>query len=714
MKRFLPLHVRRWPSGLLIGLVWLGFPGGANSPALAAEESNPSTPWNNTEDYPPPDHGSCTYFGSLSEGHLNYGTGTDLSAMQQRTWQTAKAMSFIPLSSSRQQLITRAQALTISSGACSGIDDCISKTAQAAGVPLTYLTTDQEFLRRVRLDLTGRIPSSQEVIEFLADNSLDKREQLVDRLLDSPEWVANWALYFGDHFRNTRITAQVNRYADSRDSLHMFFVESLKQNKSYNQMAGEMISSQGTSDGRTYPSQYSSYSQFQQVYGNRVTNPVRPSGVSYIVGGRTTGGPVQDTYDALAFITSRDFLGISLMECILCHDGQGHLDALSIWGANAKRLEGWQLASYFSDIPRYQTWKIPARLLPLNPQTGRRVRANYYTINDLAKGVVQRTGGGDTAGEYLAQTSGGNRPDRLHQSQYVSPAYPFQSTAQVNTSLRLREQLADHLTSDPQFSRAAVNYIWKQFFSRGIVEPADQFDLARQDPGQPPPAPWTVQPSHPELLTWLAQGFVDNGYNLKWLMRTITTSQTYQLSSRYEGIFNPLFEKYFVRHQVKRLTAEQVYDAVHLAGGLAYSYWISNTYRNLKFATDFPDVVGVPPGSSSFHENIRMFLQSFTPGDRAETLRSSDNSPLQLLNLMNNPFVMAQINPKIGQGTLWDSLEMPEDALVRNLYLNVLGRHPTAEESSFATNYLKSGERADRASNLMWALFNRTDFYFNY
>ena len=101
---------------------------------------------------------------------------------------------------------------------CSDIDDCIRKTAEAAGVPLADRTTDTEFLRRVRLDLTGRIPTRDEILTFLQDPSGTKRDDLVDRLLSSSEWADRWAMFFGDLFRNTKTTAQVLRYSDGRDS----------------------------------------------------------------------------------------------------------------------------------------------------------------------------------------------------------------------------------------------------------------------------------------------------------------------------------------------------------------------------------------------------------------------------------------------------------------------------------------------------------------
>ena len=81
---------------------------------------------------------------------------------------------------------------------------------------------------------------------------------------------------------------------------------------------------------------------------------------------------------------------------------------------------------------------------------------------------------------------------------------------------------------------------------------------------------------------------------------------------------------------------------------------------------------------------------------------------------MNNRFVLNRLNRNYQASTLGQSLTMADDALVANMYLSVLSRPPTEEETAFAVNYLQGGNRRDRATNLMWALFNKTDFYFNY
>ena len=123
------------------------------------------------------------------------------------------------------------------------------------------------------------------------------------------------------------------------------------------------------------------------------------------------------------------------------------------------------------------------------------------------------------------------------------------------------------LTENPQFARATVNLIWAELMGVGIVDPPLDFDLARLDPANPPPAPWTIQPSHPELLEALAKDFREHNYDLRRLIRLIVTSSTYQLSSRFDGEWKAAYAPYFARHFVSRLPAEAIADAISQATG---------------------------------------------------------------------------------------------------------------------------------------------------
>jgi hypothetical protein len=140
-----------------------------------------------------------------------------------------------------------------------------------------------------------------------------------------------------------------------------------------------------------------------------------------------------------------------------------------------------------------------------------------------------------------------------------------------------REAYARMLTEDPQFARATVNLIWAELIGVGIVDPPLDFDPARLDPAKPPPAPWTIQPSHPELLEALAKDFREHNYDLRRLIRLIVTSSTYQLSSHFDGEWKAAYAPYFARHFVRRLPAETIADAISQATGIFPSISINDT-----------------------------------------------------------------------------------------------------------------------------------------
>jgi hypothetical protein len=258
-----------------------------------------------------------------------------------------------------------------------------------------------------------------------------------------------------------------------------------------------MLTANGPNDGRNYPAEFSSYEQYQNLTGDYENNPVTPTPASYMVGGRVVGGPIHDTYDGMAVNLARDFLGLGHVDCILCHDGKGHLDSLSVWGAKTKRLEGWQLAAFFS-----QTALTRPRITP-PAGGGAAVQPRWWVVGEP-----------DRARPYRLNTTTGNRPTRQPGSagglDVVTPVYPFGGGAPQGGE-NYRQALAKALTADPQFARAIVNYVWKAFFSRGLVEPVDQLDLARLDSSHPPPAPWEIQSPHVDLLNALAKSFADRG-----------------------------------------------------------------------------------------------------------------------------------------------------------------------------------------------------------
>ncbi len=176
------------------------------------------------------------------------------------------------------------------------IDEHIFGQIEAVGIEAASLSSDTEFLRRVMLDLTGRIPSRDQVLNFVNDPNSGKRNALIDSLVTSPEYADKWTMFFGDLLKLNGAASNVNRYTQGRDAFYLYLKDSISLNKPYDQLVREML----TADGDNH------------------TN----GAVNYLVGGRIPMGPVQDTYDGQAAQVASMFLGVQVVDCLLCHDGQ--------------------------------------------------------------------------------------------------------------------------------------------------------------------------------------------------------------------------------------------------------------------------------------------------------------------------------------------------------------------------------------------------------
>jgi hypothetical protein len=421
----------------------------------------------------------------------------------------------------------------------------------------------------------------------------------------------------------------------------------------------------------------------------------------FLVGSIVTGGPTQDIMDQMTADTFDTFLGVTHVNCLLCHNGRGHLDSLSLWATGTTRYQAWQLAGFLSHTGATRVVPDPAN----NPNVF------YYSLQDNIKNFTA---------DYTLNTTTGNRPVRVSSTPNckagqpcytVPPQYIFNGGA-PKPGENYRVALARNITGDFQFARAAVNYVWAAFFGRGIVDPPDTFDPARLDPDNPPPAPWTLQPSNPRLLNALAQHFIDSGFNVKSLMREIATSDTYQLSSRYNGEWSAEYEPYFARKFVRRLWGEEIHDAVVDSSASYPSYsvrgWTELGLGKIQYAMQFPDVLNVEGTTDAF-------LDSFLRGNRDDQPRKSEGSILQALNLMNSTIIESRL-ALVGNQLVPKVLGLNNTDAVNRLYLTILSRYPSDDERSKALASLPAATSARNLAmqDLAWSLCNKVDFVFNY
>jgi hypothetical protein len=322
--------------------------------------------------------------------------------------------------------------------------------------------------------------------------------------------------------------------------------------------------------------------------------------------------------------------------------------------------------------------------------------------------LFDRNIGGYTSATFPDQP--GSRPAR-----YGGPYQPvYIYSGQAPQTSAWRDEIARLVTTDRQFARATVNYLWARFFNRGIVDPPDNWDFSRIDPNSPPPADWPLQVSHPELLDALADYFVSQNYSLKAVMRLIVQSNAYQLSSRYDKPWQPVYAVYFAKHLPRRLTAEELYDAVITATGTETAMLVDG-FPPLFYAAQLPD-----PTEPRNDGTIRNLLSILGRGDRFLIDRQNEPSVMRTLTMLNDyQFVIRTL---IGQGSV-DSASsrlarlavsnISEDQAIQQVFLATLGHPPTAQDLKTISGSRK-GTRESWLSDVQWALLNRIDFLFNY
>jgi hypothetical protein len=265
------------------------------------------------------------------------------------------------------------------------------------------------------------------------------------------------------------------------------------------------------------------------------------------------------------------------------------------------------------------------------------------------------------------------------------------------------------ITSHIQFARATVNAIWAELFGVGIVDPPLGFDLARYGADVKPPAPWMPQTIHPELLEALAKDFQAHGFDLRYLIRLMVTSSAYQLSHRIEGPWKPEYASYFARRLIRRLPAEQVWDAVCQGTGVFNEMNRGDFGEKVKYVmqTVSPEDLG---------PKLFDALASFGLDDRLLGVRSLGSSMVQASILMNSTLVKEKIRIQEGSRlhSLWN-VEPPKNnaEIVEELFLATLARFPTKAESEFGARLLAE-HHAQGSEDLLWVLLNKAEFVLNY
>ena len=537
------------------------------------------------------------------------------------------------------------------------IDEHIFGRMQRAGVRHAGLAGDEEFARRAWLDATGRIPPPEALVKFVAGSDPGKRDKLIDQLLGSDEYIDRWTYYFEDLFRAG------GRMGFGLNLFHYWTREWLRLDRPYNDVVSDLVSQGGKTSFSLPGGLY-----FARDFVKAKDDPTEPDAHDLV------NNP--DTIDEFTITYGKVFLGMNF-SCISCHDGKHHLEKVNLFLTGKTRENFFQQAGFYGRTRQIMNWENSNQ-------------ANQeYTVDDESPGYDTKSmsilrvprSGGDSAPAFILT---GEKP---------KPGEHW------------RDALARMMTSHIQFGRAYTNRIWAELMGFGIVEPIEDFDLARYNPKGPVPNGLTKQASNPELLDAMAKDFMSHNYSVRHFLKTVMKSSAYQLSSRYDGEWKDEYAPYYARRFVRLLDAAQLHDAISVATAKPGAF--SSGKERMPMVTQVSD-----PGKAS--GDVKNFMRIFGQSNRDDMPKHVPPSSLQAMMLMQSKIVTERVAAK-GSSRVDQLLKenLTDAELVEELYVGTVSRKPSPKEAEIALRTIAK-DRQRGAENLQWALINSPEFVFNY
>jgi len=566
----------------------------------------------------------------------------------------------------------------------SDVDRFVLAKLSAAGLTLSEPADRRALLRRVSLDLTGLPPTPDEIQAFLQDESPNAFATVVDRLLNSPHYGERWGRHWLD----------VARYADSNGldeniahgnawRYRDYVVASFNADKPWDRFLTEQIA------GDLLP-----VDESQAGWRERRNEQLIATG--FLALGPKVLAEVDemkmemDIIDEQLDTLGKAVLGLTL-GCARCHDHKfdpvsmsdyyglagmfkstrvmEHFKKIAKWNENPvptdadlerKAAHDQQVAAVKVDVERLvaeakarflegrpEGTTVPAdfekqlpdeskkeltaardRLKALEKETENLVPtamgANEGTVSDLA---IHLRGSHLTLGDVVPRRIPELFADR------DPPAIPVKQSG--------RRELAQWLTrrDNPLTARVLVNRVWRWHFGQGLVNSPDNFGLLGD------------RPTHPELLDWLAIEFMDNGWSLKHLHRTMLLSAVYQQSSRLPDGPSPTDtidpdNRLYWRFPLQRMEAEVLRDSLLAVSGLLD--------RSM--------------GGSMLHVKNREFFFDHTSKDttKYDSRRRSLYLPVVRNNLYDVFELFDHADPSVSNGSRSSSTVAPQTLFLMN------------------------------------------------
>ncbi|MEW4566708.1 DUF1549 domain-containing protein [Tautonia sp. JC769] len=570
------------------------------------------------------------------------------------------------------------------------IDRLIAAKLEKLGIIPSDVCSDEEFLRRVSLDLTGSLPTPDEVRAFVADPGPDKRSRKVDELLERPTYAAWWANFLcditGASPRNLNGSTLPNEMARQ---WYDWIYRRVSENAPYDELIAGIVLGTSRAPDQSYLGYMKEMAGYfrgddPESFADRATMP-------HFWARRNLRQPEEK---ALAF--SYAFLGVRL-DCAQCHK-----HPFDQWTQDDFN----QFTAFFQPI----AYGVNPAVRPQVRELDREIGVAELPVGQRRRAYARRLRSGEIAPieevyinrNRMRAASGGSSSRSRRGGRVVTPRVLGGDEVSLANVADPREPLLEWLRSDdnPYFAQAFVNRVWANAFGVGIINPPDDMNLANP-------------PSNPALLDHLTRGFIASDFDMKWLHREITGSLAYQRSWRPNET-NRLDGRNFSRAIVRRLPAEALLDAVRQV--TAAPNQLESFARTADLRSFGPaQGIGAPRRDASYAEGV--FGRS--PREtNCDCSKSTEPNLLQSIYLQNDQELHAALDRRGGwvrRVAQSPDAPPPTNDLIADAFLRALGRAPSPSESEASRQYFETSGSPDQGlRGLLWALLNTKEFLTNH
>jgi Protein of unknown function (DUF1549)/Protein of unknown function (DUF1553) len=427
------------------------------------------------------------------------------------------------------------------------VDRLVLTKLDKLGIKPSDNASDAEFFRRASLDVTGTLPTSDQVRSFLADNSPNKRMKAIDTLLESPAYAAWWTTFLCDMTGNNDDQLRNFSPIQGQSSQHWYqwIYDRVSRNVPYDELVEGIVTAVSREPGESYREYCENMSRISQDNTGKSFSE-RSDMMYYWVRNN------QKTAEERAIAFAYTFCGVRI-QCAQCHKHPFDQWSKKDFDQFERLFDGMQAnQNNYAPESKDEVAKIISELGIAKSLKGNDLRNK---IQEVLKSGKAKTIPFPEFFVSAKKQPEKNKNDKKPQVAKKMPTARLLGGDYVDLSTvnDPRQPLMEWLRrkDNPYFAKAIVNRVWAHYFQVGIVNPPDDHNLANA-------------PSNADLLNSLAEGFIENKYDLKWLHRTIMNSDTYQRTWKSNET-NDLDRRNFSHALLRRLPAETAYDALRIA-----------------------------------------------------------------------------------------------------------------------------------------------------